>query len=96
MTDESIPESIAIATISLLAPYIPNLTSERLRSRLSFEPESIEKLYTRKEAASALSISTVTLDRMIAAGELPRRKIRGAVRIPQGAVTAIITGKAGA
>ena len=95
MNHQAIPEHIIIAASAMLAPYIPNLTPDRIQNRLAFEqePEPTERLLTKKEAAAAPSISTDTLDRMIVDGQLDRRKIRGAVRIPQSAVDAIINGE---
>lgn len=92
---KEIPEAITTAATTMLAPYYPGLTASELNKRLSFMPgyeEQTERLLTRKETATALSISTVTLDRMIKGGELECRRIRGSVRIPQSAVLAIING----
>jgi len=90
-----IPSTITTAITSILAPYCPGLTPSELTKRLSFVPgaeEQAERLLTRKESAAALAISTITLDRMIKAGELEARRIRGSVRIPHSAVQAIIEG----
>lgn len=94
MNTQAIPEVITTAAVSILLPYCPGLTPAKLASAIQIQPEAekTERLLTRKEAASALAISTVTLDRMIKAGELEARRIRGSVRIPQSAVAAYING----
>jgi excisionase family DNA binding protein len=58
---------------------------------VSFEPErdEVETLLTRKEAAQALKVSLPTIDRCLRDGVLPKRRIRGAVRIPASAVTGL-------
>ena len=75
----------------MLAPYCPGLTTERLRAAVSFEPEKdeVETLLTRKEAAQALKVSLPTVDRCLRDGILPKRRIRGAVRIPASAVATL-------
>lgn len=40
-----------------------------------------DKLTTKKGAANALEVSERTIDRMLAAGELTKLKIRGCVRV---------------
>lgn len=84
MDQTQIPKLIADAVISMLLPYAPDLTVEKLESVISAKPESQmpEKLLTRKEAAKTLNVSIPTIDRMLRDGELPRVHIRGAVRIP--------------
>ena len=76
----------------MLAPYCPGLTTERLRVAVSFEPEKdeVETLLTRKETAQALKVSLPTIDRCLRDGVLPKRRIRGAVRIPAKAVARLI------
>ena len=90
-----IPENIATGVAAMLAPYCPGLTIERLEAAISFKPEpdegEIDKLLTRKEAAQALKVSIPTIDRMLRDGDLPKRRIRGAVRIPMRAVSDIIS-----
>lgn len=44
------------------------------------------KFLTKQEAAEQLKLSTRTIDRMIAAGELDARKIGRSVRIPASAL----------
>lgn len=94
MQIQEIPEAITTAAASMLAPYCPGLDAAKLEAAINFEPDEgkIEKLLTRKEAAIALSISVVSVDRMLRDGDLPRRRIRGNVRIPQSAVSAYIEG----
>ena len=86
-----IPENIVTGVTAMLVPYCPGLTAERLLSAISFEPEKREAeiLLTRKEAAEALKVSLPTIDRCLRDGVLPKRKIRGAVRIPACAVADI-------
>lgn len=47
-------------------------------------------LVTVEEAAAQLSISTRTVRRLIDSGELPVRRIRGAVRIPYSALQSFV------
>ena len=86
-----IPENIVTGATAMLAPYCPGLTTGRLLEAISFEPEKneVETLLTRKEAAEALKVSLPTIDRCLCDGVLPKRKIRGAVRIPACAVANI-------
>ena len=90
--NNQIPEHIANGVAAMLAPYCPGLTAERLLSSISFEPEKkeAETLLTRKEAAVALKVSIPTIDRCLRDGTLPKRRIRGAVRIPASAVARLI------
>lgn len=94
MQNIPIPHPIAEAVIAMLRPYAPDLTPAKLESALCFkaEPNAQEQLLTRKDAAKMLSISLPTLDRMLRDGELPRRHIRGAVRIPLSSIEAITSG----
>lgn len=87
-----IPENIANGVAAMLAPYCPGLTAERLLKVISFEPEKVEveTLLTRKEAAEALKVSLPTVDRCLRDGVLPKRRIRGSVRIPTKAVARLI------
>jgi excisionase family DNA binding protein len=63
------------------------LTTERLCTVISYQPESrTEPLKTRRQAGQALGVSLPTIDRMLRDGDLPRRRIRGAVRIPASAI----------
>jgi excisionase family DNA binding protein len=86
-----IPENIIHGVTAMLAPYCPGLTTERLLTAVSFEPEKdeVETLLTRKEAAQALKVSLPTVDRCLRDGILPKRKIRGAVRIPSSAIASL-------
>ena len=90
---KEVPENIIVGVAAMLAPYCPGLTAERLQAAISFEPDEgeVEKLLTRKEAAQALRVSLPTIDRMLRDGDLPKRRIRGAVRVPVRAVADIIS-----
>jgi len=90
-----IPKPIATAAVGLLKPYCKGLTPEQLQVALTFKPEASgnETLLTRAEAARRLGVSLPTVDRCLADGSLPRRKIRGAVRIPASAIENILQGK---
>lgn len=87
-----IPKPIAEAVVTMLLPYAPNLTVEKLEASIleTPSPKNQEKLLTRKEAAEALNVSIPTIDRMLRDEHLPRRKIRGAVRIPESATETFI------
>ena len=86
-----IPENIIDGVAAMLAPYCPGLTTERLQMAVSYKPEEkeIEKLLTRKEVAEILTVSLPTVDRCLRDGVLPKRRIRGAVRIPASAVASL-------
>ena len=90
-----IPEHIANGVAAMLAPYCPGMTAERLVSTIATEKERavVETLLTRKEAAEALKVSIPTIDRCLRDGVLPKRRIRGAVRIPTGAVARLIANR---
>ncbi len=95
MSSITIPKPIAEAAIAMLRPYAPDLTAAKLELAICFkpEPEKPEQLLSRKEAAKLLCVSMPTIDRMLRDGGLPRRRIRGAVRIPLSAIEAIVNGK---
>ncbi|VGO17592.1 hypothetical protein PDESU_06190 [Pontiella desulfatans] len=93
--ESKIPESTLSMAVGMLMPYRPDLTPERLLAAIDFEPETevVESLYTVPEAAKALSLSVPTINRMMRDGQLPKRKIRGAVRVPRSAIADILAGK---
>ncbi len=87
-----LPAAIASAAVCLLRPYCPGLTAERLSAVVLYQPETQrEPLMTRGEVARALAVSLPTIDRMLRSGDLPRRCIRGAVRVPAGAVDRLVS-----
>lgn len=89
-----IPPEISTAAVRLLEPYAPGLTGDTLAEAIIYKPEAgTDRLLTRRETAAALRISMPTCDRMLRAGQLPKRRIRGAVRIPASAVERIVSGK---
>ena len=96
MLSITIPKPIAEAVIAMLRPYAPDLTATKLEHAICFklEAEKPEQLLSRKEAAKLLCISIPTIDRMLRDGQLPLRRIRGAVRIPLSAVEALMNGNA--
>jgi excisionase family DNA binding protein len=92
---QSIPKEISTAAARMLEPYAPGLTAERLAEAITYQPEAeSERLLTRREVASRLRVSMPTCDRLLRSGQLPKRRIRGAVRVPASAVEAILNGKA--
>jgi excisionase family DNA binding protein len=93
MKEQDIPNAITEAAVAMLRPYAPDITSAKIKNLCVIPDDKDERLLTRKEAAFALHISSATLDRMLRDGELPRRKIRGAVRIPLSAVNILRNGK---
>ena len=91
---QSIPPEITTAAASMLSPYVPGLTPDKLETAIHFpDEEPSDKLRTRAEAKQLLNVSMPTIDRMLAAGELPRCKVRGRVMIPQSAITSIMKGE---
>lgn len=96
MNNQSIPKEISNAAARMLEPFAPGLTGDTLAEAITYQPEAeAEGLLTRFETAGRLRISTVTVDRMLRAGQLPKRRIRGSVRIPASAVESIVAGKGG-
>ena len=94
MKEQNIPNAITEAAVAMLRPYAPDITSAKIKNLCVIpDDEKNERLLTRKEAAFALHISSATLDRMLRDGELPRRKIRGAVRIPLSAINILRNGE---
>jgi len=90
---KEIPENIVVGVAAMLAPYCPGLTAERLLVAINYKPDDgeVEKLLTRKETAQALRVSIPTIDRMLRDGDLTKRRIRGAVRIPASAVANLVS-----
>lgn len=95
MNTIAIPAPIATAVASMLAPYRPGLTPQKLEVALEFpeKDEPSESLFSREEATVALHISMPTLDRMLASGELKKVKIRGRVFIRESDIRTIIEGE---
>ena len=87
----AIPSGIILATVGLLQPYIPEITSESLQNALETintpntaikKVSLLEKPYTRKGAAEMLGVSLPTIDRYMSSGLLTRvRYSARAVRI---------------
>jgi len=90
--NNQIPENIVTGVTAMLAPYCPGLTAERLLSAIGREKQEVEveTLLTRREAAEALKVSIPTVDRCLRDGVLPKRRIRGTVRIPTKALAKLI------
>ena len=90
-----IPIPIKTAAASMLQPYCPGLTPEKLEQAIVLkpEPEPKEKLRTRLEASAELNVSVPTIDRMLASGELARIHVRGRVMIRQSEINRIISGE---
>lgn len=89
--NKDIPSGIIQATVGLLLPYIPNISSDNLKKALETinnpntatekDPRPL-KPYTRKGAAEALGVSVPSVDRYMAAGLLTRvRYSARAIRI---------------
>ena len=86
-----IPSGIIQATVGLLLPYIPNISTGNLQAALetinntnaeSEKDSRPEKPYTRKEAAEMLGVSVPSIDRYMADGRLTRvRYSARAIRI---------------
>lgn len=86
-----IPSGIILATVGLMLPYIPGITSENLKKALETinNPNTADekdsrpqKPYTRKEAAEMLGVSIPSIDRYMASGLLTRvRYSARAIRI---------------
>ena len=90
-SNKDIPSGIILATVGLLLPYIPNISSDNLKKALETinNPNTADKKdprpqkpYTRKGAAEMLGVSLPTIDRYMASGLLTRvRYSARAVRI---------------
>ena len=87
-----IPSGIIQATVGLLLPYIPNISSDNLKKALETidnpnmtpaeRASRLQKPYTRKEAAEMLGVSIPSIDRYMADGRLTRvRYSARAIRI---------------
>ena len=87
-----IPSGIILATVGLLLPYIPNISSDNLKKALETidnpnmtpaeRASRPQKPYTRKGAAEMLGVSVPTIDRYLASGHLTRvRYSARAIRI---------------
>lgn len=93
---QPVPKEIINAAARMLAEYVAGLTPEKLSEAITYQPEpEAEHFFTHREAAARLRISTVTVDRMLRSGELPKRRIRGSVRVPSSAVEAMLRGEGG-
>ena len=90
-TTINIPSGIILATVEMLLPYIPNISSDKLKKALESINNSNtatdkdprpQKPYTRKGAAEMLGVSIPTIDRYLASGHLTRvRYSARAIRI---------------
>lgn len=97
-----IPSGIILATVGLLLPYIPNISSDNLKKALETidNPNTAtekdprpQKPYTRKGAAEMLSVSVPTIDRYMADGRLTRvRYSARAIRISAESVHKLMKG----
>jgi excisionase family DNA binding protein len=70
MEKNTIPPVVANAVLSLLSPYVPDITADKLVARLSGHPHSLRTEYTRKEVAERLGVSLRTVDSWTADGTL--------------------------
>jgi len=95
-TNKNIPGAITTAAVSILAPYVPDLTTSKLLAAICCPVEEPveERLTSRQHAADRIGISLPTLDRMIRDNELTARKVRGRVLIRQSCIDSVITGAA--
>ena len=102
-SNKDIPSGIILATVGLLLPYIPNVTTENLQRALETinTPNTVpekdicpQKPYTRKEAAEILGVSIPTIDRYLASGHLTRvRYSARAIRISADSVHKLMRGE---
>ena len=98
-----IPSGIIQATVGLLLPYIPNISSDNLKKALETinNPNTAtekdprpQKPYTRKGAAEMLGVSVPTIDRYLASGLLTRvRYSARAIRISADSVHNLMRGE---
>jgi len=92
--------AILTAAVSLLRPYAPDLSPERLRTALEQYDEPApakaglresERPLTRRQAAKYLGVSLATINRYVNAGKLKRIPFtRRAVRITAASVRSLI------
>jgi hypothetical protein len=95
MESTKTPNPITYAAATMLAQYHPGLTAEKLQAALQQQKNTgqpKEQLVTRKEAGASLRLSLPTIDRMLAAGELTRIKVRERAFIRLSEIEAIING----
>ena len=95
MNKHVIPEPIVNAVASMLAPYRPGLTPQKLDEALNYSEDTPQpdRLLSRKEAMTEIHMSMPSIDRMLADKQLTRIKIRGRVFIRESEIRAIIEGK---
>ena len=67
-------------------------TTQRIRESSS-NVASPDRLLKVKDAADILQVSVRKLNAMLATGELPRRKLGRATRIPLSSVMAVVEGR---
>lgn len=87
-----LPNEIATAVATMTAPYLGSITPADILERLSPQKEPKEELYTVQEASERLTVSPITIHRMLSDGRLRKIKIGRSVRVPASSVEAIING----
>lgn len=84
---------VLAAAVSLLQPYVPELSTQNLITAIKNYDNAqrpLEKQMTRKEAAAILAVDINTISRYIKAGTLKAAKIgKRAVRIDPQSVRAL-------
>ena len=91
-----VPRPILSAAITLLKPYVPEITAKALTHALN-PPQAVapvqaamEKPMTRREAAEFLKVSLETVKRLMRAGKIRATKIGHSVRIDPRSVRALL------
>lgn len=75
--------------MSIIIPYSPDLNEKQRQRVAAFDPMS-GTVYSIKEAAELLTVSTRTVQRLIKSGDLEAFRIGGRPRIPAGSIAKLL------
>ncbi len=89
MNNNKCPDNIAEAVCSLLSPYKSSITIDEVKSLTCDKPQD-SALCRVKEVASKLSVSEITVRRMIKDGRLKSIMIGGSIRVFQDSVNELM------
>ena len=89
MTNSPIPPAIANAVISLLKPYVSEVSLADLELLCDTRRQD-DRFLKVKEAADSLNVCELTIRRMVNAGKVTAYKIGGALRISDNSLRASI------
>lgn len=93
MQNVELPDDIASAIATMVAPYRPETTVANIVKRFSNEQQEEHDLLTKTEAHEMLRIYMPTIDRMIKDGQIEAVRIRGRVFIRRSSIDRFLRGK---